>query len=420
MTKLAPLVVLALAGLLVGPVSGQTEKVPQGKELRALVQRYLEADEAERRQIRDDCDRRYAVLDRGEGLEKLRAEVLDLVMKSGPKLKGAGNQYFYDKKTKKGRFILKGRPKDTLFVALHGGGIGVGDAGNLTGSMGNPDWWWIFPEVLEKTEKGWTTSGTEEFVLELIEAAKRSGKVDPNRIYVTGHSMGGYGSWTFGAHHADLFAGVAAYAGAPSPIWIDEKAGTIEAIELGILPNYYNLRLHVYQSLDDLNVPCYANEFATKQLALLKGEYPEGFDYRYDRVDGRGHAAPAEGYLPSQKWVAERPRDPRPKSFLWQPSLKWKKQFFWLYWNDPQPYSIIRGKALEGNVIAIDQIESRVEIADFSVLLGAPLVDLDHEVTIKIDGEVKFKGMVAARLSTLLLTAVRNDPYLLFDSRVDL
>ena len=134
----------------------------------------------------------------------------------------------------------------------------------------------------------------------------------------------------------------------------------------------------------------------------------------------RERAVAPDQVLDPSRMHAERPRDPRPKSFLWQPSLKWRKQFFWLYWNDPQPYSIIRGKALEGNVIAIDQIESRVEIADFSVLLGAPLVDLDHEVTIKIDGEVKFKGMVAARLSTLLLTAVRNDPYLLFDSRVDL
>ena len=40
--------------------------------------------------------------------------------------------------------------------------------------------------------------------------------VDPKRIYLTGHSMGGYGTWTLGAIHADLFAGLAAFAGAPS------------------------------------------------------------------------------------------------------------------------------------------------------------------------------------------------------------
>ena len=413
---LIALLILSLAAT----APAQDEKPPTGKALRELVKDYLAADEARRLEIRKDCDARYAPLERGKTLDELREDMLEIAMKSGPKLKGSGNQYFYDKKEKRGRFILKGRPGKTLFVALHGGGVGQGDAGNLTGSMGNGGWWWIFPEVLEKTEKGWTTSGTEEFVLELIEAAKRTGKVDPNRIYVTGHSMGGYGSWTLGAHHADVFAGAAAYAGAPTPIWIDEKAGTIEAIELGVLPNLYNLRLHFYQSLDDKNVPAFANEFAAGALAELKKEYPEGFDYRYDRVDGRGHAAPEEGYLPSQRWVVERERDPRPKTFLWQPSLPWKKQFFWLYWNDPRPYSLIRARALENNVISIEQIESRVELKGYSVLLGDPLVDLSKPVTIKLDGEVKFEGMVEAKLSTLLLTLPRNDPHLLFASRVDL
>ena len=42
--------------------------------------------------------------------------------------------------------------------------------------------------------------------------------VDTDRIYLTGLSMGGYGTWVVGAHHVDLFAGLAATAGAPTPV----------------------------------------------------------------------------------------------------------------------------------------------------------------------------------------------------------
>src|SRR5690349_6656616 len=79
--------------------------------------------------------------------------------------KKAGQHFLWEKgKEKKGLYIVggeTGRPK-ALLIAMHGGGKGAGDAssaqGEFTGAVGKLDWLMICPEVLEKTEHGWTDS----------------------------------------------------------------------------------------------------------------------------------------------------------------------------------------------------------------------------------------------------------------------
>ena len=94
----------------------------------------------------------------------------------------------------------------------------------------------IAPQALEATEHGWTDSGTEEFVLDLVDGALRTWKIDPDRVYFVGHSMGGYGSWTLGAHHADRVAAVAPSAGAPTPILDRATNKPVDIVE-GVIPS---------------------------------------------------------------------------------------------------------------------------------------------------------------------------------------
>ncbi len=402
------------------PPKGAAGALPQGRELRDLVERYLAADAAGRRRLRAQADLDWPSLP-AESLPALRKELLELARRVGPKVEAGGTHTLLP--GEKGKYISTGRPSRTLFLGLHGGGLGAGEAESAAGAMGGGGWGWIYPEVLEKTEHGWTTSGTEEFVVELIDAAKRSGKVDPDRIYITGHSMGGYGAWTLGAHHADLFAGAAAFAGAPSCIYetgTDPKAGKVVGVEEGVLPAFYALPIEIFQSLDDQNVPPAANVFANKALADWKGRFPDGFGWRYTEVADRQHAPPKEGYLPTLERLAVRPRVARPPRFLWQPVLAWKRQQYWVHWHAPEANALLEVAALPDNRIEITTHEGSHDAAGLSVLLGPPLVDLAREVVLRVDGNEAWRGVPARTLSTLLMTLPRHDAQLLFDARIDL
>jgi pimeloyl-ACP methyl ester carboxylesterase len=57
----------------------------------------------------------------------------------------------------------------------------------------------------------------ERDVMDVIAAIRRDYKVDADRIYLTGHSMGGYGTWAIAAKYPDLFAAIAPIAGGGNP-----------------------------------------------------------------------------------------------------------------------------------------------------------------------------------------------------------
>lgn len=57
----------------------------------------------------------------------------------------------------------------------------------------------------------------EQDVLDVIAEMKREYSVDENRIYMTGHSMGGYGTWSIAVNHPRMFAALAPVAGGGMP-----------------------------------------------------------------------------------------------------------------------------------------------------------------------------------------------------------
>ena len=55
----------------------------------------------------------------------------------------------------------------------------------------------------------WFTRRAEELVLTLVQQVQAKYHVDPDRIFLTGMSNGGIGTWLIGMHHAPRFAGLA-------------------------------------------------------------------------------------------------------------------------------------------------------------------------------------------------------------------
>lgn len=101
-----------------------------------------------------------------------------------------------------------------LILFLHGAGergddglqplgIGVG-----TAVMQSPARWpflLLFPQC--PTGVNW--SSQEETLLAILDKTRQEYRVDTDHMYLTGISMGGYGTWSFGARHPELFAALA-------------------------------------------------------------------------------------------------------------------------------------------------------------------------------------------------------------------
>lgn len=390
------------------------------RDLDQLVARYFEADADERRSLEAKLGASDAIA--AKDVLRWREKLTD-AMRGGKKLDLSGTNFFVDEKKKLGKYIVTGKGGKALAFGLHGGGLGAGDAESAVSAVGDalatPGVLAIFPEVLRKTECGWGEEDTEKFVLDLLDAAKRTARVDTNRVYLTGHSMGGYGTWTIGARNADLFAGLAAFAGAATPLFEkgDESQTKVVAIEDGVLPNLRNLPIFVYQSMDDRNVPPWSNLFATAELDRLHEKYG-GFDHVFEKVDGRAHALPEKGPGPGVKWAMQHVRDPRPKRVVWQPFRPWKRAFFWLWWDNPVIGALVDAELVGDNVI---DVRTKADPTGLAILLDERMVDLSRPVVLKLNGTLRREVKVADSLAAMLATAAeRRDPELVFRARVGL
>lgn len=412
------LVLIPLLALLAPCAAANAGKL-SARQIDRLVQAAIEAGPTERFALAEQLGPQDVLTDRQ--VERWKKKLLELTRK-GRKADLKGTNYLYDEKNKVGKYLVSSKSGKNLVLGLHGGGAGAGDAGSAQsafgGTLAKTGSITLFPEVLKKTEHGWGEEQTERFVLELIEAVKRTRKVDTNRIYLTGHSMGGYGTWTIGARNADLFAGLAAFAGAPTPILdpSDPQRRTVIDIEEGILPNLRNLPISIYQSLDDRNVPPFSNLFAAGALARLQQEHG-AFQHRWELVEDRGHGFPKDGPGPGIEWAMSHTRNPRPTAILWQPVRPWKRMFYWLYWREPVLGGVVSARVHDNRVaIACDS-----QVEGMSILVDERLFDLKTKITVTLNGEVQFDDKVSPTLSTMVLTAAeRNDPELLFTARIDL
>ena len=112
---------------------------------------------------------------------------------------------------------------------------------------------------------------SEKDVMNVLDIARREFNVDPNRIYLWGHSMGGAGTYHLAAKHPSLWAGLAVAAPAPSA-----PPTQLEAFK--------HLPVLVLQGDDDRAVPvAQTREWVAKMKEL-------GMQHLYIEVPGGDHS----------------------------------------------------------------------------------------------------------------------------------
>lgn len=399
-----------------------TPSAPDKQEIEALIAEFLELGS---RAIGPARERQLAIAQRLQALPDLspaeeqrwRKDLLTRWNKL-PGLPGEKGDNWTWKEERRGRYIVggkAGKPRG-LLIGMHGGGVGSGDAGSIAslydGPAGQMKWVALFPEVLEKTERGWTDAGTEEWIWDLVEQARRSFKVDADHVYLAGHSMGGYGSWTLGAHHADRVAALAPAAGAPTPI-LDRATQKPIDLDWGVIPSLRNVPMVVYQSIDDPQVPADVNQLANQRIQAARELWGGYEHFTYWEVDGYKHDPPPGGPVAHFKKIEGFQRDPWPSKVVWQPVLNWKRQFYWLAWEQPASAAIVVAELqpeTNGVKIQVDRALCRSSGHGLKLYVDSHLVDLERPMRVELDGQVVFEGIPPARLEHLLETSTSGDP----------
>ncbi|WP_316819278.1 alpha/beta hydrolase-fold protein [Pedobacter nyackensis] len=100
-----------------------------------------------------------------------------------------------------------------LFFSVHGAGV---EAIGQARAYESKDWGSIVTPTNRRPRGfNWEDWGRLD-ALEVLDLAKRQLQPDPQRIYLTGHSMGGHGTWFLGATYPDKWAAIAPCAGYPT------------------------------------------------------------------------------------------------------------------------------------------------------------------------------------------------------------
>jgi pimeloyl-ACP methyl ester carboxylesterase len=157
------------------------------------------------------------------------------------------------------------KTKPALFLSLHGAGV---EAIDQAGSYGHKNWGYLVsPTNRRPYGFNWENWGRID-ALEVLDIAKKEFNIDESRVYLTGHSMGGHGTWQLGVNYPDQFGAIAPSAGWIS-IWSyrirpmmdssdvnkmltrSTKQSDTYAFTTNLKPN----GIYILQGADDDNVP---------------------------------------------------------------------------------------------------------------------------------------------------------------------
>lgn len=185
-------------------------------------------------------------------------------------------------------------PPPALFLSLHGASV---EAIGLAEAY-YPKTWGHLVAPTNRRPFGfdWEDWGRLD-AMEVLELARKTLRVDPQRVYLTGHSMGGHGTWHLGATFPDKFAAIGpsagwisffTYAGGrrfenPNPIEAMLQRANAPSETLALARNYAQHGVYILHGGADDNVPADQARTMSKTLA----EFHRDWDYH--EQPGAGH-----------------------------------------------------------------------------------------------------------------------------------
>lgn len=150
----------------------------------------------------------------------------------------------------------------------------------------------------------------ENSVLSVLDDVRKRFRVDDDRIYLTGHSMGGTGSADLAFHHPGLFAAVVPIAAARSIRWVAANAGHTPFWWIGGEKDQ-----EIYKTGVALGV---------ERMKRL------GCPVQFTELPGEGHYGTARDFHRVLGWMGQHRRVAHPKSFTFEVDTALHPRAYWV------------------------------------------------------------------------------------------
>ncbi len=275
----------------------------------------------------------------------------------------------------------------------------------------------------------WCLHSSEAYLAAVIAECKTRFNIDPDRVFLLGHSMGGFGAYHHALRQPDRFAAIIACAGA----WDCGYWPVIRGTPICMIQGIHDAQRGVRRHHTDVEYARWTHKIFTR--AGLDHVYYE-YDGGHDFAEMRPKVAE---YLASNKQVRRDPFYPHvtlasPQGFAWN-YLHRVSHNRWLTldttangtleyddltssgddfdsWRLEHSLTNHRGAMID----AINRGHNRIEVttqnvARFTVWLHPKMVDIAQPVTVSMNGTVRFTGRVKPSLKTALESYARRQDW---------
>ncbi len=273
--------------------------------------------------------------------------------------------------------------KRSLFLSMHGGGA-------TSAAINDQQWYnqiklyqpkeglYLAPRAPTNSWNLWHQAHIDPLFDQIIEAAVLFAGVDQNRVYLTGYSAGGDGTFQLGARMSDRFAAAAMMAGHPN----ETKAKAMR-----------NLPFALYMGANDAAYDRNKKAWAWKKdLKELQLDDPKGYQHQVQIVANKGHwmdRVDTSGIV----WMQQFERNTRVQKIVWLQDDVHQEQSYWL--------RIPLHLAQTGQKIVATCVDNQINIeSNYSdslyVFLDEKMINLKQKVTLLVQNKLVFDQKVVA------------------------
>ena len=270
--------------------------------------------------------------------------------------------------------------KYSLLLSLHGYQNEIQKYSDLIGNVHTSvlDSLSIIKVALYGRRNHFYLGAAEEDVLTVMKKVQAEYSIDPGKVYLTGSSMGGYGTWHIGLNYPDLFAALSPVC--PPSIFTGTRfVTTISPIEY--ISNAWNLPARIYHGAIDSTVN--VNE-SRRMVARLK---EMNYDYVYTEYPGVGHDSwnNADADKDRLPWLLQYTRNLYPDSVKHKAFYLAYGKAYWLKITGKKNWNAF--SEINGEITGINKITIHTDnVSSFFIDLKHPRLNPNEPLNIVVNG----------------------------------